>query len=93
MLRLGAREAAEHAIDCLIEAGFKTVEVTLTTPDAIGIIGALRERVAGFFLVGAGTCWISIEPRPAWTRARTTWYRPVWCPEWPIWPRRETALP
>jgi 2-dehydro-3-deoxyphosphogluconate aldolase / (4S)-4-hydroxy-2-oxoglutarate aldolase len=55
VLRLGARDAAELAIDCLIEAGFKTVEVTLTTPDAIGIIRALRERVAADFLVGAGT--------------------------------------
>ena len=55
VLRLGTRKAAEQAIDCLIEAGFKTVEVTLTTPDAIGIIGALRERVPADFLVGAGT--------------------------------------
>jgi len=55
VLRLGEREAAEVAVDCLIEAGFKTVEITLTTPGAIGIIGALRERVAADFLVGAGT--------------------------------------
>ena len=55
VLRLGTRKAAEQAIDCLIDAGFKTVEVTLTTPDAIGIIGALRERIPADFLVGAGT--------------------------------------
>jgi len=55
VLRLETREAAEQAIDCLIEAGFKTVEVTLTTPNAIELIEVLRERVGADFLVGAGT--------------------------------------
>jgi 2-dehydro-3-deoxyphosphogluconate aldolase/(4S)-4-hydroxy-2-oxoglutarate aldolase len=32
VLRLASREQAATAIDCLIEAGFNTVEVTLTTP-------------------------------------------------------------
>ena len=35
VLRLGNRRDAEAAIDCLIEAGFQTVELTLTTPGAI----------------------------------------------------------
>jgi 2-dehydro-3-deoxyphosphogluconate aldolase/(4S)-4-hydroxy-2-oxoglutarate aldolase len=55
VLRLGTREAAAAAIDCLIEADFKTVELTLTTPDAIGLIGALKEHARPGFLVGAGT--------------------------------------
>ena len=55
VLRLATRESAEQAIDCLIEAGFKTVEVTLTTPDAKGLIASLRKRTSADFLVGAGT--------------------------------------
>jgi 2-dehydro-3-deoxyphosphogluconate aldolase/(4S)-4-hydroxy-2-oxoglutarate aldolase len=55
VLRLGARAEAETAIDCLLEAGFGSVEITLTTPDALGLIGALRKRVGDGFLVGAGT--------------------------------------
>ena len=42
VLRLGSRRDTETAIDCLIEAGFRTVELTLTTPDAIELIGSLR---------------------------------------------------
>jgi 2-dehydro-3-deoxyphosphogluconate aldolase/(4S)-4-hydroxy-2-oxoglutarate aldolase len=55
VLRLASRASAETAIDCLIEAGFKTVEITLTTPDAVRLIGALRSRAEDGFLVGAGT--------------------------------------
>ena len=55
VLRLSTRAATEQAIDCLIEAGFQTVEITLTTPDAIGLIAQLhRDRRSGF-LLGAGT--------------------------------------
>jgi len=55
VLRLGTRAAAEQAIDCLLEAGFKTVELTLTTPDAIALLRDLRRRTDDEFLVGAGT--------------------------------------
>jgi 2-dehydro-3-deoxyphosphogluconate aldolase/(4S)-4-hydroxy-2-oxoglutarate aldolase len=55
VLRLATREAAAAAIECLVEAGFDTVELTLTTPDAITLIVELRERMPGSFLVGAGT--------------------------------------
>jgi 2-dehydro-3-deoxyphosphogluconate aldolase/(4S)-4-hydroxy-2-oxoglutarate aldolase len=55
VLRLSARDAAEQAVACLLDAGFKTVELTLTTPDAIALIGDLRRRVDDSFLVGAGT--------------------------------------
>jgi 2-dehydro-3-deoxyphosphogluconate aldolase/(4S)-4-hydroxy-2-oxoglutarate aldolase len=53
--RLASRTQAETAIDCLIEAGFKTVEVTLTTPGAVELVGSLRRRSGRDFLVGAGT--------------------------------------
>jgi 2-dehydro-3-deoxyphosphogluconate aldolase/(4S)-4-hydroxy-2-oxoglutarate aldolase len=55
VLRLSSRERAQSAIDCLIEAGFATVEITLTTPGALELIGALRSRAPRSFLVGAGT--------------------------------------
>jgi 2-dehydro-3-deoxyphosphogluconate aldolase/(4S)-4-hydroxy-2-oxoglutarate aldolase len=55
VLRFGARQEAEAAIDCLLEAGYGSVEITLTTPGAIELISALRGRKSKSFLVGAGT--------------------------------------
>lgn len=55
VLRLRSREEAQTAIDCLIEAGFNTVELTLTTPGAVELIGSLRRNSKADFLVGAGT--------------------------------------
>ncbi len=55
VLRLSSRAAAERAIDCLAEAGFRTVELTLTTPDALALLRALRAQSPDDFLVGAGT--------------------------------------
>lgn len=55
VLRLATRDTAQRAIDALIEAGFLTVEVTLTTPDAVALIAELRGRMDAAFLVGAGT--------------------------------------
>ena len=55
VLRLATRDATAAAIDCLVEAGFGTVELTLTTPGAVTLLAELRERMDGTFLVGAGT--------------------------------------
>jgi len=55
VLRLDSRKLAESAIDCLVQAGFQTVEITLTTPGAIELIAQLRRNSAEDFLVGAGT--------------------------------------
>jgi 2-dehydro-3-deoxyphosphogluconate aldolase / (4S)-4-hydroxy-2-oxoglutarate aldolase len=55
VLRLRSREDAETAVDCLIEAGFKTVELTLTTPGAVELIGSLCRSRQADFMVGAGT--------------------------------------
>ena len=44
VLRLRSREEAQTAIDCLIEAGFNTVELTLTTPGAVELIESLRRN-------------------------------------------------
>ncbi len=55
VLRLATRDATAAAIDCLVEAGFGTVELTLTTPGALTLLTDLRERMDGTFLIGAGT--------------------------------------
>ena len=55
VLRLSSREMAQIAIDCLIQAGFQTVEVTLTTPGAVELIAGLRRSSGAEFQVGAGT--------------------------------------
>lgn len=55
VLRLATRADAEAAIDCLVEAGFATVEITLTTPGALELIGRLKRSAPGNLLVGAGT--------------------------------------
>ena len=55
VLRIDSVEQARAVIDCLLEAGFTTVEIALTTPGAVQLIAELRSRVAASFLVGAGT--------------------------------------
>jgi len=51
VLRLASAELTERAAACLADAGFSTVEITMTTPGALELIRRLSQR----FLVGAGT--------------------------------------
>ena len=55
VLRSDSVEQARAVIDCLLDAGFTTVEIALTTPGAVQLIAEFRSRVASSFLVGAGT--------------------------------------
>lgn len=55
VLRLRSVAQARTVIDCLLSTGFATVEITLTTPDALDLIADLRSRVPQSFLIGAGT--------------------------------------
>lgn len=55
VLRLASAELTERAVDCLVTAGFSTVEITMTTPDAIALIERLVRRLGSDFVVGAGT--------------------------------------
>jgi 2-dehydro-3-deoxyphosphogluconate aldolase/(4S)-4-hydroxy-2-oxoglutarate aldolase len=55
VLRLSTQAAGAQAIDCLLEAGFRTVEVTMTMPGALDLIADLRDSVDEGFLIGAGT--------------------------------------
>ena len=50
MLRLAAAAPTEHALECLHEAGFHTVEITMTTPGALEILKKTRNAGAGTVL-------------------------------------------
>lgn len=53
IIRTDEREKARRAIEAAVEGGFRMVEFTLTTPDALGLIGEFARRDG--LLVGAGT--------------------------------------
>jgi 2-dehydro-3-deoxyphosphogluconate aldolase/(4S)-4-hydroxy-2-oxoglutarate aldolase len=53
VLRLDSAERTREAVEALVEAGFTTFEITLTTPAAVDVIRELSAR--GNLLVGAGT--------------------------------------
>jgi 2-dehydro-3-deoxyphosphogluconate aldolase/(4S)-4-hydroxy-2-oxoglutarate aldolase len=55
VLRLSSSEATERAVDCLLDAGFSTIEITMTTPGAVELIARLAKRLAPEVIVGAGT--------------------------------------
>ncbi len=55
VLRFDHAAQARFALDTLLDAGFATVEITLTTPDAVTLISELRSRVPASFIIGAGT--------------------------------------
>jgi 2-dehydro-3-deoxyphosphogluconate aldolase/(4S)-4-hydroxy-2-oxoglutarate aldolase len=55
VLRLKSQSLARQGIAALREAGFGTVEITLTTPGAVELIRELRDAAGEGFLVGAGT--------------------------------------
>jgi 2-dehydro-3-deoxyphosphogluconate aldolase/(4S)-4-hydroxy-2-oxoglutarate aldolase len=50
VLRLASAELTERAIDCLREAGFGTVEITMTTPGAVELIRKTKNAGAGTLL-------------------------------------------
>jgi 2-dehydro-3-deoxyphosphogluconate aldolase/(4S)-4-hydroxy-2-oxoglutarate aldolase len=49
-------EAAQAVAEAYAEHGIRIVEITLTSPDAIGIIGRLAKRYLGEITIAAGTC-------------------------------------
>jgi 2-dehydro-3-deoxyphosphogluconate aldolase/(4S)-4-hydroxy-2-oxoglutarate aldolase len=55
VLRLASAELTERAARCIADAGFMTVEITLTVPGAIELIRRLARSSAPGFVVGAGT--------------------------------------
>jgi len=55
VLRLASVEETRFAVDCLVEAGFACIELTLTTPGAVDLIAELRARMGPEASIGAGT--------------------------------------
>ena len=55
VLRLASAEETRFAVDCLVEAGFGCIELTLTTPGAVELIAELRARMGPETSIGAGT--------------------------------------
>jgi len=55
VLRLASAERTERAVECLLSAGFSTVEITLTVPGAVELIERIARRAGTPLLVGAGT--------------------------------------
>lgn len=55
VLRLASAEDTRFAVDCLVEAGFTCIELTLTTPGAVELIAELRARAEPGRSIGAGT--------------------------------------
>jgi 2-dehydro-3-deoxyphosphogluconate aldolase/(4S)-4-hydroxy-2-oxoglutarate aldolase len=55
VLRLGSSADTERAVDCLADAGFRVLEITLTVPGAVPLINRLIQRLGPSFVVGAGT--------------------------------------
>lgn len=49
-------DAAQAVAEAYAENGIRIVEITLTSPDAVGIIGRLAKRYAGEITIAAGTC-------------------------------------
>jgi 2-dehydro-3-deoxyphosphogluconate aldolase/(4S)-4-hydroxy-2-oxoglutarate aldolase len=55
VLRLASVDETRFAVDCLVEAGFGCIELTLTTPGAVELIAELRARLGAGASIGAGT--------------------------------------
>jgi 2-dehydro-3-deoxyphosphogluconate aldolase/(4S)-4-hydroxy-2-oxoglutarate aldolase len=55
VLRFASAATTIRAVDCLREAGFTTLEITLTTPGAVELVAELHARLGATATVGAGT--------------------------------------
>ncbi len=55
VLRLDSAQVTEQAVDCLLEAGYDCIEITLTTRGAVALIEQLCRRLGTEFEIGAGT--------------------------------------
>lgn len=64
-LRAPSAEAAYTAVDALVDAGLRAVEVTYTTPDAAAVIAGLADRFGDAVLLGAGTVTVPAQAREA----------------------------
>ena len=63
VIRLPSAELALRAVEAVFAGGIPIFEVTLTVPDAVGLIRALGYRFGSRALVGAGTVLSAEEAR------------------------------
>ena len=57
VIRYDRPEDGALAIECALRAGFPTVEITLTMPDALDLVREFSRHLESHQLVGAGTVW------------------------------------
>ena len=57
VIRYASADDGALAIECALRAGFPTVEVTLTMPDAVDLVREFSKRLESHQYVGAGTIW------------------------------------
>jgi 2-dehydro-3-deoxyphosphogluconate aldolase/(4S)-4-hydroxy-2-oxoglutarate aldolase len=55
VVRLPSAALAVRAVEAVLAGGISVVEITMTVPEAIGLIRSLRDRFGDRALVGAGT--------------------------------------
>lgn len=79
ILRTSDPSAVRPALDAAVRGGFRIVEVTMTTPDALTHITALREQ--GDLVVGAGTVLSTADAEAAASAGAQFVVSPVTDPE------------
>ncbi|MBL8385482.1 MAG: bifunctional 4-hydroxy-2-oxoglutarate aldolase/2-dehydro-3-deoxy-phosphogluconate aldolase [Burkholderiales bacterium] len=57
VIRYDKADDGALAIECALRAGFPTVEVTLTMPDAADLVREFARHLESHQLIGAGTVW------------------------------------
>lgn len=55
VIRADSPETAVRIVDTLVEAGLGVIEVTMTVPDALGVIASVAGRFGRRIVLGAGT--------------------------------------
>ncbi len=55
VVRASSSEEALKIVDAIREGGIETIEITMTVPDAIGVMEAVAKKLGDEVLLGAGT--------------------------------------
>ena len=55
VIRLKEKKNFDRIIESLAEGGITAIEITMTTPNAVELIGEYSKKYSGKFLFGAGT--------------------------------------
>jgi 2-dehydro-3-deoxyphosphogluconate aldolase / (4S)-4-hydroxy-2-oxoglutarate aldolase len=55
VIRADSADVAQRVTDALVSGGIRTIEITMTVPDALAAIRSVASRFGGDVLLGAGT--------------------------------------